>query len=105
MKKKYAGLFFALVILAALFPACADNDNGGNNSCVPNGNIACPMIYGPVCVQNRQGAFCNEGNQCIAGAKCEQVLCSLDLDLNTGGSIDPNSECAKSHPECLNPCP
>jgi len=104
MKKKSAGLIFILVIFAALFSACANDDNG-NSGCVPNGNIACPMIYGPVCVQNAQGAFCNEGNQCIAGAKCEQVLCSLDLDLNTGGSIDPDSDCAKAHPGCLNPCP
>jgi hypothetical protein len=94
-------IIFAL-IFSAILSACADDD--GNNSCVPDGNAACPAIFAPVCVQNQQGAFCNEGNQCAAEAKCETVLCGLDLDISQGGIIDPDTDCAKAYPGCLNAC-
>jgi hypothetical protein len=103
MRKKSTGLLFVLVAFAALFAGCAD-DGGSGGLCVPNGNIACTTLFAPVCVQNSHGAYCYEGNQCVAQAKCETVVCNLSLDINLGGIIDPDTDCAKSHPDCLNSC-
>lgn len=76
----------------------ADNDHG----CTPDYNRACNLMFAPVCVQTASGTNCYEGNDCPAQAKCEQILCGLDLDDT--GSIDPNSSCAQAYPGCLNPC-
>jgi hypothetical protein len=103
MKFSMTAIFFLSVTAGLLFCACSEEVDF--NGCVPNGGIACPSIFGPVCVQKSSGAQCYEGNSCIAGAKCEQVLCNLDLDINLGGIIDPDTDCAQSHPDCLDPCP
>ena len=94
------------LILALSLAGCGANNNGDNhdgNAPCDKSQIACPMIYGPVCVETSGGSNCYEANSCIADAGCETILCHLDLD--TTGTLDPNSDCAKAHPSCLNPCP
>jgi len=83
---------------------CDGDDGGGDQEPCDDSNVVCILIFGPVCVEDGAGGYCYESNECFADARCKEVLCHLDLDLNTG-EIDPDSACAKNHPGCVNGCP
>ncbi len=83
---------------------CDGEDVSGDGEPCDDCGQVCYLIFGPVCVDDGEGGYCYEGNDCFANAKCEPILCHLDLKPSTG-NIDPNSECAQVHPGCVDACP
>jgi hypothetical protein len=90
------------LLIAAFLSGCEPPDEE-DEGCVPDYNRPCNLMFAPVCVQTAAGTNCYEGNDCPAQARCELILCGLDLDET--GNIDPASSCAQAHPGCLDPCP
>jgi len=82
-----------------------DGKDGGDKDipCAERKDVACILLFGPVCTEDGKGGYCYEGNECFAWANCKDVLCNLTLDQT--GQIDPNSECARTYPGCVNACP
>ena len=83
-------------------PDCDDADRWTWQmcNCVPEycPECVCMSLWDPVCVVSE----CYYENDCLAYSYCDEIYCYLGLDAY--GDIDPNSDCARAHPGCMNQC-
>ncbi len=67
----------------------------------PCTDCACIMLWGPVCVETKDG-FCYASNSSCAALMCAKTVCYPEWGQDD--RPDPNSECVKNHPGCENFC-